>query len=478
MPRPLTGSYGGRTPAKGTETVATTTPLARSISASPSIPLVTAAPVPALPSVVSPVAPARPYSRRWGALVVPVVDVLAAAAGSVLVHVPGPLPGPALLVGLPVLWLVLLGTTDVLRAGAVLALTCWVVSTGPGPTVPLLRLVLMTLVLVAVALAVRRLRDARSARVVLVGDTAALDLATAELDRPGHRFELAGSVTAGSLDAPGGVVEPAVRAAADAVMVLPGSGLDAVTLRRLGWELERRGIELYVGTGLLDVCAARTSITRAGGLGLLQVRGATRHGPRRLLKAVGERVFAGFALVLLSPLLLTLALVVRGTSRGPALFRQTRVGLHGRSFTMLKLRTMTLGEDRPDAALAARNDAEGGVLFKLREDPRVTAAGRLLRRYSLDELPQLLNVLRGDMALIGPRPALPQEVARYAVDPRRRLAVRPGLTGLWQVSGRSDLSWEETVRLDLSYVDNWSLGLDLRIALRTVQAVIGHRGAY
>jgi lipopolysaccharide/colanic/teichoic acid biosynthesis glycosyltransferase len=159
------------------------------------------------------------------------------------------------------------------------------------------------------------------------------------------------------------------------------------------------------------------------------------------------------------------------------IFRQDRVGRDGRHFTMLKFRTMHVDADETLQQLAGLNESDG-VLFKVRLDPRITRLGRILRRYSLDELPQLVNVMRGHMSLVGPRPALPSEVVRYDEDPRRRLAVKPGLTGLWQVSGRSDLSWSDTVRLDLLYVDNWSFSLDLVILCRTVKAVLGHRGAY
>jgi lipopolysaccharide/colanic/teichoic acid biosynthesis glycosyltransferase len=180
-------------------------------------------------------------------------------------------------------------------------------------------------------------------------------------------------------------------------------------------------------------------------------------------------------LLVLAPLLAILAVWIRLDSPGPVLYRQTRVGRHGRPFTMLKLRTMHTGAETVRDVL--ENDVDA-VLFKARRDPRVTRIGRVLRRYSLDELPQLVNVLRGEMALVGPRPALPAEVAAYDDDPLRRLVVRPGLTGLWQVSGRSDLSWTESVRLDLDYVDNWSLRRDVAIVGRTVQAVLSHRGAY
>jgi lipopolysaccharide/colanic/teichoic acid biosynthesis glycosyltransferase len=182
-------------------------------------------------------------------------------------------------------------------------------------------------------------------------------------------------------------------------------------------------------------------------------------------------------LLLLLPVTLVLAFLIRSTSRGPAFFVQTRVGKNGREFRMLKFRSMYADAETRLAELRALNDHDG-VLFKLRNDPRVTPVGRWLRRLSLDELPQLINIIRGDMSLVGPRPPLPSEVALYGSDVRRRLAVTPGLTGLWQVSGRSDLSWEDSVRLDMRYVDNWSLSFDLVILARTFAAVIRSAGAY
>jgi exopolysaccharide biosynthesis polyprenyl glycosylphosphotransferase len=198
-------------------------------------------------------------------------------------------------------------------------------------------------------------------------------------------------------------------------------------------------------------------------------------GARQLVKNVFDRVVAGLLLVLIAPLLLGLALAVRVSSPGPALFRQTRVGRDGRVFTIVKFRTMRQDAERMKVELVSDAD---GVLFKVRDDPRVTALGALMRRHSLDELPQLINVLFGHMSLVGPRPPLPEEVAQYGDDVRRRLLVRPGLTGLWQVSGRSDLSWEESVRLDLRYVENWSLMLDLQILWKTWSAVARGQGAY
>jgi exopolysaccharide biosynthesis polyprenyl glycosylphosphotransferase len=260
-------------------------------------------------------------------------------------------------------------------------------------------------------------------------------------------------------------------------VALPCPGLDDTELRRLGWELEGTGTGLYVSTGMRDVADHRARSTDVAGMRMLHVRPATRRGVRRAVKAGAERVAAATALTLLLPLLLTIAAAVRLTSSGPAIFKQTRVGRNGHRFTMYKFRTMSTDAERVKATLSEQNECNE-VLFKMRQDPRITKVGAVLRRYSLDEVPQLANVVLGHMSLVGPRPALPAEVAKYERDPMRRLAVKPGLTGLWQVSGRSDLSWDDSVRLDLRYVDNWSLGMDATIVLRTVQAVLGHRGAY
>lgn len=207
------------------------------------------------------------------------------------------------------------------------------------------------------------------------------------------------------------------------------------------------------------------------------VRSAEFQGGHKVIKAVGDRALAGMITLAALPLLAVIAVAVRIDSPGPVLFRQVRVGLHGREFGLIKFRTMVTGADRQVSDLVERNETDG-PLFKIRRDPRVTRVGRVLRRYSLDELPQLCNVLLGQMSLVGPRPPLPGEVARYDGAVARRLLVKPGMTGLWQVSGRSDLSWADGVQLDLHYVENWSLGADLTILWRTVGAVLRGRGAY
>nr|WP_199510514.1 sugar transferase [Nucisporomicrobium flavum] len=273
-------------------------------------------------------------------------------------------------------------------------------------------------------------------------------------------------------------VANAVDAAdADTVVVLSCPELDGVALRRLAWRLERDEVDLIVASALIDVAGARTTIRPFDGLPMLHVEHPRLHGGARVVKDLFDRLGALILLVVFGPVLLTVALCVRLTSRGPVLFRQVRVGRDGSEFRIFKFRSMYVDAEARLAELKHLNEHDG-VLFKIRDDPRVTPVGRWLRRLSLDELPQLLNVVLGQMSLVGPRPPLPSEVAAYADDVRRRLAVKPGMTGLWQVSGRSDLPWEEAVRLDLRYVENWSLSLDLVILLRTMTAVLRSSGAY
>jgi exopolysaccharide biosynthesis polyprenyl glycosylphosphotransferase len=267
------------------------------------------------------------------------------------------------------------------------------------------------------------------------------------------------------------------QADADTVVVLSCPELDGEQLRRLAWRLERDEVDLVVASALVDVAGARTTIRPFDGLPMLHVEHPRLHGGSRLVKDLFDRLGALLLLGAFGPLLLAVALCVRVTSRGPVLFRQVRVGRDGRLFRIFKFRSMYVDAEARLAELRHLNEHDG-VLFKIRDDPRVTRVGRWLRRFSVDELPQLLNVALGQMSLVGPRPPLPSEVAAYADDVRRRLAVKPGMTGLWQVSGRADLPWEEAVRLDLRYVENWSLSLDLVILLRTMTAVVRSSGAY
>lgn len=265
---------------------------------------------------------------------------------------------------------------------------------------------------------------------------------------------------------------------ATAIVVGPGPGIDATVVRRLGWQLEATQADLVVAPPVTEVREFRLTTRMLGSAPLLHVTGRERSAIQVVCKEVVERTAALVAILVLAPVMFGIAAAVRLTSDGPAMFRQTRVGRDGRQFTLLKFRTMVSGADALRDELRDLNICETGPMFKIPRDPRITRIGSWLRRTSLDELPQLLNVVRGHMALVGPRPPLPAEVARYTDDVRRRLLLKPGLTGLWQVSGRSDLTWEESVRLDLRYVENWSLGLDLRILLRTGSAVLSRRGAY
>jgi exopolysaccharide biosynthesis polyprenyl glycosylphosphotransferase len=194
-------------------------------------------------------------------------------------------------------------------------------------------------------------------------------------------------------------------------------------------------------------------------------------------KRAFDLVVSSCVVLALSPLLIFTALMIKLQDRGPIFYRQVRVGIHGDEFEMVKFRSMVVNADKLRDQLDDANEGSG-VLFKIKDDPRITRFGRFIRKYSIDELPQLINVFKGEMSLVGPRPLFPKDVERYEKDTHRRMLVRPGMTGLWQVSGRSDLSWAESVRLDLYYVDNWSMVIDLVIMVKTVKAVLVSDGAY
>ncbi len=275
----------------------------------------------------------------------------------------------------------------------------------------------------------------------------------------------------------GSVAEVVQRFQADTVAVLACPEMSGVRLRDLAWELEKTDTDLCVAPALLDVAGPRTTIRAVAGLTLLHVDHPEFTGARRVIKAAFDRTVALAALILTAPVFAFVVLAIRVADGGPALFRQTRAGKDGKAFTVYKFRTMVLDAEERKAQLAERNENDG-LNFKIRNDPRITKVGRRLRRWSVDELPQFINVLLGDMSLVGPRPALPDEAARYGEHVRRRLMVKPGITGLWQVNGRSDLSWDESVRLDLRYVENWSFVLDLQILWKTCSAVLRGSGAY
>jgi exopolysaccharide biosynthesis polyprenyl glycosylphosphotransferase len=335
-----------------------------------------------------------------------------------------------------------------------------------------------------------RARGRHTQRTLLVGDGTAVALLHEQLIRsPGAGYHVigcclppndeAGRALAG-VPLLGGltdVADVAEEQSVDVVVVLPSTDLDGAAVRRLGWQLEETPVELLIAPAVTDIGGPRVRVREVCGLPVLHVSRLEMRGVRRVAKAVFDRVAAALVIVLVAPVLVGLALAVKLSSPGPVLFRQRRVGLGGRVFPMLKFRTMEPGAERRLSELVLVHDGND-VLFKLRRDPRVTRVGRVLRRYSLDELPQLFNVLTGQMSLVGPRPPLPREVEKYGPDMRRRFVVKPGLTGLWQVSGRSNLSWEESVRVDVHYVENWSLFLDLVILWRTAGAVIRGIGAY
>jgi exopolysaccharide biosynthesis polyprenyl glycosylphosphotransferase len=292
--------------------------------------------------------------------------------------------------------------------------------------------------------------------------------------QPSECADVAGVPVYGGLDD----VTTAVKAfGADTVAVLACPEMDGIRLRGLAWELEKTGTDLCVSPALLDVAGPRTTIRPTAGLTLLHVDHPQLSGLRLLVKDLFDRGVAAVGLLMLSPLMAFVALMIWLHDRGPVLFTQVRVGKDGHVFRIYKFRTMVVDAEQRRAELLASNETDG-VLFKLRKDPRITPVGAHLRRWSIDELPQLVNVLLGQMSLVGPRPAMPDEVAQYAEHVRRRLVVKPGLTGLWQVNGRSDLSWEESVRLDLRYVENWSFALDLQILWKTIKVIMWGSGAY
>ena len=265
----------------------------------------------------------------------------------------------------------------------------------------------------------------------------------------------------------------------DIVLFTAGSSASAEEFRRVAWELEGLDVGVIVVPGVSEISGDRIRMRPVAGLPLVHMDLPRARKALKWTKRLFDVAASATLLLLLAPVLGIVAMGVKLSDGGGVVFRQQRVGRTGEPFEFLKFRSMVVDAEarRVELEKLAR-DRGNDVLFKMSDDPRITRIGRFLRRYSLDELPQLWNVLRGDMSLVGPRPALPQEVIGYDIDAQRRLAVRPGITGLWQVSGRSDLSWEDTVRLDLFYVDNWSFTQDLLILVRTARAVLASRGAY
>jgi exopolysaccharide biosynthesis polyprenyl glycosylphosphotransferase len=248
-------------------------------------------------------------------------------------------------------------------------------------------------------------------------------------------------------------------------------------IRRLLWDLEPMGVDLLVSTGVTDIALARLVMRPIAGLPLLHVDKPQYRGAKRFEKRAFDFCFSLAVLTVTLPVLVLIAIAIKLSSRGPVFYSSERIGIDGKPFAMLKFRTMFADADKQLAHLLDANESDG-LLFKIRNDPRITPVGSLLRRFSIDELPQFINVLRDEMSVVGPRPPLRREVEAYDCEVLRRLLVKPGITGLWQVSGRSDISWSEAVRLDLSYVDNWSMVTDIMIIAKTLKAVLQRTGAY
>ncbi|YAL84106.1 sugar transferase [Dermacoccaceae bacterium W4C1] len=303
-------------------------------------------------------------------------------------------------------------------------------------------------------------------------------VAVATNDRPDPAFELRDGTLVPQVGAIDGACDMAKRMGARSLVVAGGARVSNDQIRQIGWELEGMGGHLVLASRMTDIAGPRIHWRRIEGLPLMSVELPHYTGPRYAMKRAFDIFFALGSLVLLSPVMLVVALAIKIDSRGPVFFRQTRIGIRGEPFKMTKFRSMVDGADRQQQKLSADGHQGSGLLFKLKDDPRQTKVGKFIRRTSLDELPQLLDVVRGSMSIVGPRPALPLEVDRYADDVRRRLNVRPGITGPWQIGGRSNLSWEDSVRKDLSYVENWSMTSDILIIVKTIRAVLTSDGAY
>jgi exopolysaccharide biosynthesis polyprenyl glycosylphosphotransferase len=273
------------------------------------------------------------------------------------------------------------------------------------------------------------------------------------------------------------VARAAASMGVDTVIVAGQPSGGSQYIRNLGWELEATSAELVLSSRLTDVAGPRIHFRPVDGLPLIHVEIPHFDGAKHVLKRTLDVVASGLGMIALLPLFVTVSILIKSESKGPVFFRQERCGRNQRTFQMMKFRSMVQTAEDDLAGLLQQNEGSG-VLFKLRNDPRVTRVGRILRKYSLDELPQLWNVFVGEMSLVGPRPPLPVEVKSYETHVHRRLYIKPGLTGMWQVSGRSDLSGEESVRLDLYYVENWSLAGDLVLLWRTIKVVLRPTGAY
>jgi len=339
----------------------------------------------------------------------------------------------------------------------------------------------------------RESRGDFSARVMVIGSASSVSNMVRELRRrPEAGYHVVGvcipdgSVLAGDIDVStlhfGSLESPVdhLRIAGGNTIAVAGSDrLRNRAVRQISWQLAPGLEHLVVSPNLIDIAGPRIHTRPVAGLSLIHVETPRYAGARRFMKESFDTVGALLLIVASSPLLLAAAFAVRLSTPGPVFFKQERIGLNGKPFHMLKFRSMVMdAEAQLELLTTSGRDAGNEVMFKMARDPRVTPVGKWLRRFSIDELPQFFNVLRKDMSLVGPRPPLPREVESYAEDVHRRFLVRPGITGLWQVSGRSNLSWEESVRLDLYYVENWSMLGDLQILWQTARAVLHRDGAY
>jgi exopolysaccharide biosynthesis polyprenyl glycosylphosphotransferase len=339
----------------------------------------------------------------------------------------------------------------------------------------------------------RRAKGEYSSRVVLIGSQrSVLQTARDLIANPAHGFQVVG---VGLTDGPnegqlGGTGLPIIGGVEDVPGLLDSYGADTVIatnsdhlpaerVREISWGLDPQRHSLVLAPSITDIAGSRVHLRPVAGLPLLHVETPQYEGPQRIGKRIFDVAVSGLILLALLPLFLLVAILVKRVDGGPVFYTQERVGRDGSIFRILKFRSMYTDADARRAELLAEMAARGEKrLFKMADDPRITPIGKVLRRYSIDELPQLINVLRGDMSLVGPRPALPEEVSDYSSKERRRLVVTPGMSGLWQVSGRSNLGWDDGIRLDLYYADNWSMTGDLIILWRTAKAVLLPDGAY
>ncbi|HEY5856071.1 MAG TPA: sugar transferase [Aldersonia sp.] len=339
----------------------------------------------------------------------------------------------------------------------------------------------------------RRQQGEYQTAVLVVGNNGAVaDMSAAFMAAPGYRVVGVCTPTGPSdpsrsvkvrgeqikvVGADDGIVDAVRLTEADTVALAATDHLSPEQIRELAWDLEELGVDLMIRPGLVDVAGPRLQTRPVDSMPMLHIEPPQYDRAKSVHKRAFDIAFSTLAMLAVLPVLIGTAIAVKVTSRGPILYRSERMGLNGEPFRMIKFRSMSTDADRHLPALMAQNEGSG-LLFKMRDDPRVTKVGKFIRRFSIDELPQFVNVLRGEMSVVGPRPPLRTEMEQYDGQVRRRMLVKPGLTGLWQISGRSDLSWEESVRLDLSYVENWSMTQDLLIIRKTISAVTRSDGAY